>query len=42
MREAESVEHLVSRLMAAPKVKSGERAVIAEMADRQVVGDRGR
>jgi hypothetical protein len=34
MNEAESVEHLVSRLLAAPKVTSGERSVIAEIADR--------
>lgn len=34
MTETESVEHLVSRLLAAPKVTPEERAAIAGMADR--------
>lgn len=41
MEEAESVEHLVSRLLVAPKVTSGERSVIAEIADRGVFGAPG-
>ena len=39
MGETETVEHLVSRLLAAPRVTSEERAVIAEMADRGVFDD---
>ena len=38
MDESESVQRLVSRLLSAPKTTPGERAVIAALADRGIIG----